>query len=217
VSGLFVETPRFPDDLAVWAKSGVSNSTQVALVKSGREQRNSLWVYPRAKFDIANALRLADLNANQTGSPTTGYFIQLLRDWIVAMQGQLVGFRFKDWTDYRDEGRGTFTALPNSVLTVFQMAKSYTIGTQAILRLIAKPVSGSITVFDNGGTPSGSVTVDPTTGLVTFGTPPSTGHVMTWAGQFDTPVRFGADILEYALDPAGLYDVQSIPLIEIRI
>jgi uncharacterized protein (TIGR02217 family) len=212
MSGLFIETPRFPDDLAIWAKSGISSSTQISMVKSGRIQRNSLWVYPKARFDIANALRLPDLSNVQA---TNAYRIQLLRDWIVAMQGRACGFRFKDWTDYQDETRGTFTALPNSVLTVFQMAKSYTIGTQVILRLISKPLATGIAFQDNGGTVTPSY--DSTTGLVTFGSPPATGHVLTWTGQFDTPVIFGIDMLEYALDPGGLYDVQSIPLTEIPI
>lgn len=212
MSGLFIETPRFPDDLAVWAKSGISSSTQVAQVKSGREQRNSLWVYPRAKFDVANALRLPDLS-NVQGS--NAYRIQLLRDWIVAMQGQLCGFRFKDWTDYQDEGCGTFTAVPNGVLLAFQMAKSYTIGTQVILRLIAKPVSGAISFFDNGSPTS--PTLDTTTGIATFASAPASGHTLTWTGQFDVPVRFAADILEYVMDTGGLYDVQTIPLIEVRI
>jgi uncharacterized protein (TIGR02217 family) len=229
MSGLFIESPRFPDDLAVWSKSGISNSTQVALVKSGREQRNSLWVYPRARFDISNALRLADLNQNATGNYTTGYFIQLLRDWIVAMQGQLVGFRFKDWTDYRDEGRGAFVkpgVVPPAIVngdgttTVFQMVKSYTMGTQVIPRLISKPiVSPAIQIYVNGvlQTVTVNYTIDTTTGLVTFTSAPGGGQTITWTGQFDTPVRFAADILEYALDDGGLYDVQSIPLVEIRI
>jgi uncharacterized protein (TIGR02217 family) len=215
MSGIFVETPRFPDDLAIWSKSGISSSTQVAQVKSGREQRNSIWVYPKAKFDISNSLRLPDLSNLNVSGATTAYRINLLRDWIVAMQGQLVGFRFKDWTDYMDEGRGTFTALPNSTTTVFQMAKSYTIGSQTVLRLIAKPLATGIAVFVNGG--AASYTYDPTTGLVTFSTAPSTGQVITWTGQFDTPVRFGADVLEYGLIADGLYEVQSIPLMEIRI
>jgi uncharacterized protein (TIGR02217 family) len=226
VSGLFVESPRFPDDLAVWSKSGISNSTQVALVKSGREQRNSLWVYPRAKFDIANGLRLPDLS-NVQGS--NAYRIQLLRDWIVAMQGRVVGFRFKDWTDYQDEGRGVFVkpnVVPPAIVngdgstTIFQMVKSYTIGTQIVPRLIAKPVvSPAIQIYVNGvlQVVTTNYTIDTTTGLVTFTSAPGSGQTLTWTGQFDTPVRFGADMLEYALDSGGLYDVQSIPLVEIRI
>lgn len=233
MSGLFIESPRFPDNLAHWAKSGISNSTQVALVKSGREQRNSLWVYPKAKFDIANALRLADLNAQAAqgalSSPQADYYVQQLRDWIVATQGQLVGFRFKDWTDYTDETRGCFVkpgtvpptiAAGDGTTTIFQMTKSYTIGTQVILRLIAKPiVSPAIQIYVNGvlQTVTVNYTIDTTTGLVTFTSAPGSGQTLTWTGQFDVPVRFGADILEYALDEGGLYDVQSIPLIEIRI
>ena len=95
------------------------------------------------------------------------------------------------------------------------MAKSYTIGAQTVLRLIAKPLATGISVFVNGG--AATYTYDSTTGLVTFSSPPATGQVITWTGQFDTPVRFGADVLDYALGMDGLYEVASIPLIEIRI
>lgn len=224
MSGLFIESPRFPDDLAIWAKSGISASTQVSMVKSGREQRNSLWTYPKARFDVSNGLRLPDILAI---IPTNAYRLQLLRDWIVAMQGQLVGFRFKDHTDYLDEGRGFF-AKPNVVppaivngdgtTTVFQMVKSYTIGMQVVLRLIAKPiVSPAIQIYVNSVLQGSGYVLDTTTGLITFTTAPASGQTLTWTGQFDTPVRFGVDMLEYALEDAGLYDVHSIPLVEIRI
>jgi uncharacterized protein (TIGR02217 family) len=181
-------------------------------VKSGREVRNQVWTYPKARYDIANALRLVALQ----GEGAATYNIAKVRDWIITMQGQYSGFRFKDWTDFLDEGKGTFVQSPNSALLVFQMAKAYTMGSVTQLRLIAKPVaSPAIQVFDNGSlvTP----TVDTTTGLVTFVSAPVTGHTLTWTGQFDVPVRFAADMLDWALDQGGLYVLQSIPLIEIRI
>lgn len=211
--GAFLESPRFPDDLASWSKSGVGWSNQVVTVKSGREVRNQVWVYPRARFDIANALRLVALK----GESAAPYNIALVRNWIITMQGQWSGFRFKDWTDYTDEGAGVFVQAPDSVRTVFQMAKNYTIGAVTQQRAIYKPVaSPAIQVYDNAVL--GSPTVDTTTGLVTFGSAPATGHALTWTGQFDIPVRFAADMLEWALEGDGaLYVLQSIPLVEIRI
>jgi uncharacterized protein (TIGR02217 family) len=215
MSGAFLESPRFPDDLATWSKSGVGWSNQVITVKSGREQRNQLWTYPRARFDIANALRVPGLSGTRQ-TAWAGYSVQTLRDWIITMQGQYSGFRFKDFTDFLDEGTGVFTAAPDGTTTVFQLAKNYTIGAVTMQRAIYKPItSPAIQVFDNGSPVSPSV--DTTTGLVTFSPAPSSGHTLTWTGNFDIPVRFAVDLLDYALDPAGLYVVQSIPLIEIRI
>lgn len=51
---------------------------------------------------------------------------------------------------------------------------------------------------------------------------PQAGETLTWAGQFDTPVRFDADQLRYryeADDQAGrrLYWLSSLPVVEIRL
>jgi uncharacterized protein (TIGR02217 family) len=211
MAGAFLETPRFPDDLAVWAKSGVGWSNQVVTVKSGREVRNQVWTYPKSRFDIANALRLVAIQ----GEGAAAYNIALVRNWIITMQGQYSGFRFKDATDFKDEAAGTFVVQPDGVLTVFQMAKSYTMGAVTQLRQIQKPVSATVAVFDNGSPVS--PTVDYTTGKVTFGSPPTSGHTLTWTGQFDIPVRFALDMLDWALDQGGLYVIQTIPLVEIRI
>lgn len=211
MAGAFLESPRFPDDLAIWAKSGVGFSTQVVTVKSGREVRNQLWTYPRARFDLANALRVAAIRGE---GPAT-YNIAVVRNWIISMQGQYSGFRFKDHTDFSDEGTGTFVTQPDGVATVFQMAKSYTMGAVTVLRAIYKPVaSPAVQVFDNGSPVS--PTVDTTAGTATFGSPPTNGHTLTWTGQFDIPVRFAADMVDWAFDGA-MYTLQSIPLIEVRI
>jgi uncharacterized protein (TIGR02217 family) len=213
MTSAFIETPRFPDDLAIWARGGTGWSTQVTTVKSGLDQRNSLWTYPKAQFNLASVLRVPAINPQGAL-----YGIQIIRDWIVSMRGQYCGFRFKDFTDYQDETRGTFTAVPNSSTTVFQMAKSYTMGAQSVLRQIRKPLATGIAVYDNASllvNPT-NYTYDSTTGLVTFVVAPTTGHTITWTGQFDIPVRFATDLIEWALAPDGLYDIASIPLIEDR-
>ena len=206
--------------MAVWAKTGIGWSNQVVTVKSGREVRNQVWTYPRARFDLANALAVVAIQ----GEGAVQYNVAEVRNWIVAMQGQYQGFRFKDATDFKDEGGGAFVkpgVTPPVVVggdgttTQFQMVKTYTIGAVTQLRLIAKPVTATVQVFDNGSL--ASPTVDTTTGLVTFASAPLSGHTLTWTGQFDVPVRFAADLLEWALDQAGMYVLQSIPLVEIRI
>jgi uncharacterized protein (TIGR02217 family) len=219
MSGAFLESPRFPDRLAIWAKTGIGWSNQVVTVRSGREVRNQVWVYPRARFDLANALAVVAIK----GEGAASLNVAEVRNWIIAMQGQYQGFRFKDHTDFADEGAGVFIkpgANPPVVVSgdgttaQFQMVKTYTIGAVTQMRLIAKPVSASVQVFDNGSPVS--PTIDYTTGIVTFGSAPSSGHILTWTGQFDVPVRFAADMIDWALDPGGMY-VLSVPLIEIRI
>jgi hypothetical protein len=58
------------------------------------------------------------------------------------------------------------------------------------------------------------VTVDSTTGLVTFDTPPTTGRVLTWSGVYHVPVTFGRDEFESEID-IGSTSLWGIDLIEI--
>ncbi len=59
-------------------------------------------------------------------------------------------------------------------------------------------------------------TVDATTGIVTFASPPSVGANLTAGFEFDVPVRFDTDDLPVTLDIERLGSITSIPLIEVR-
>ena len=59
------------------------------------------------------------------------------------------------------------------------------------------------------------VTVDPTTGLVTFAVAPADGSVLTAGFAFDVPVRFDADRLEMALVGHEAVRVLRAPLVEV--
>lgn len=121
-------------------------------------------------------------------------------------------FRIKDWSDYEafDEPfQVTGTGSPQTL----QLAKTYTFGTQSILRPIRKPVSGTV-IIKAGGTPI-SATVDYTTGMATFTA--SNGSVLTWSGEFDVPVMFEEDQLPFSGDDKGqdgLFLNADVPLIE---
>ena len=59
-------------------------------------------------------------------------------------------------------------------------------------------------------------TVDITTGIITFASPPSVGTILTCGFEFDVPVRFDTDDLPVTLDIERLGSITSIPLIEVR-
>ena len=211
----FLETPRFPATLAFKAVGGPGFLTQVASASSGYEQRNSVWTYPRGTWDVGN---IVDTLSNY------GQLVAFFR----IVGGKAMGWRFQDPTDYTDAMPGTvgkgvlgLTGLGDGTTTVFQMVKNYTLGSSVAQRLIRKPVSGTCAFFDNASPVS--PTVDYTTGLVTFGSAPTSGHALTWTGQFDTPCRFDIDDLKIELVdklPAGgdlLCRWASIPLIELRV
>lgn len=172
----FLETPRFPDDMAVWALGGVGFNTTVVGSTSGRETRNSIWTYGRGQWDLQNTFR------TQAGV-VDPYSVQTLRNFFRVCKGQAYGFRFKDWTDYLDEGMGllgqpianySITTPPSGAgngSPVLQMFKAYLAAPLFDYRLIAKP--RAVQIYRNGtlvppGVGAGNANVDLTTGLVTF-------------------------------------------------
>src|SRR3569623_2959053 len=83
----FVEV-QFPPTISCGAKGGPAFSTSVLELASGVEQRNVNWSRERPKYDISTGLRdAADFNA--------------YAKFFYARMGKALGFRFKDWSDYR--------------------------------------------------------------------------------------------------------------------
>lgn len=162
----FLETPRFPDDLAFWAKGGVNYQTVVVTSTSGREARNSLWTFGRGAWDLQNTVRMPGAAPN--------YTVTTIRNFFRVCKGQAYGFRFRDWTDYQDEGNGVLntTGQGNGTPTL-QMYKNYVLSPLTDQRLVAKPQPGTVNVQRNGtnqtsGGSPGNYSLDTTTGLVTW-------------------------------------------------
>ncbi len=183
---------RFPDNISRGARGGPERRTQVVELASGDEERNASWANSRRRYDVAYGIRRADDLA-----AVVAFF--------EARNGRLLGFRYKDWADYKsslpsqaitptDQQIGTGTGS----LHTFQLAKRYTSGPQTWLRTIAKPVAGTVRVALGMVEQMSGWTLDATTGVVTFTTAPGSG-VMVRAGQRDADlaadvvgaVRFG--------------------------
>lgn len=207
----FLETPRFPDEIAFWCDGGPQFLTQVSESLSGFEQRNQLWSQPRCKFDIGGALRTSAEYVDAT------YSINVVRNYFYSVRGRLHGFRLKDFTDYKDDAGGIL-GTGNGATTAFQMVKRYTTGAFTTDRQIKKPVTATIQVYKDAvlQTLTTHYTLNSTTGVVTFVTAPANGTVLTWTGQFDVPVRFEQDNLMMRME-GGLYQIQSLSCVEIRL
>jgi uncharacterized protein (TIGR02217 family) len=195
----FLENPRFPDDLAVWARGGVSYNTTVTGSTSGRETRNSLWQYGRGQWDLQNCFRT-------NGGVADPYSIQTLRNMFRTAKGQAYGFRFRDWTDYTDEGNGILGALsagygssptPSGTglgVPQLQLYKAYVLSPLTDYRLIAKPQAAAI--YRNGvlmtvGTGAGQVQLDTTTGIAQF-TADSSAAITGWTPGSSTKFTVAA-------------------------
>jgi uncharacterized protein (TIGR02217 family) len=195
----FLETPVFPDDLSFYALGGVSYNTTVVGSTSGRETRNSMWLYGRAQFDLQGSMRT-------TGGVADPFSIRTLRNFFRVCKGQAYGFRFRDWTDYQDEGNGLFgPLLPDYTTPVvptlaatgqpqYQMFKTYIASPLYDYKPVQKPRPGTITVTRNGsplvvGNSPGNYNLDTTTGILTMVADSS--EAITGWGAPGTTTTFG--------------------------
>ena len=188
----FIET-QFPTDISRGATGGPGFVTDVIVMNSGFEQRNSNWEDSRCTFDVSHGVKS-----------------QAQHDILVAffrvMKGRSNGFRFKDWSDFTASGsEGIFTAID---ATHFQMTKRYTTAGNNHDREITKPVTGTVAV--TGGTVS---SINYTTGIVTM----TTGTPTSWTGEFDVPCRFDIDQMKASIDHYQIYSWGGIPIVEIRV
>lgn len=150
----FLETPRFPDNIAFGATVGPTYLTVVTPVYSGRDGRIPAWSQSRIRFDVGRRA----MNASDTAA---------LDAFFRAVKGRAYGFRIKDWTDYLcTTAQGVLS--PQTTPGVYQLAKLYTAGALSETRLIQKPVAGSVAVNHNGTPVLTGISVDTTTGLVTL-------------------------------------------------
>ncbi len=162
---------RINDGLIIYGtEGGAEYSTDIVTLNSGFEQRNQNWVNGRGNWN------LGDRVVQQPEADTLNAFFR-------ARKGKAIGFRFKDWLDYKDGGNGKLatanaTNTPSNLgvgngYATYQMYKVYQSGTGYDYRKIAKPVAGTSVIKRNGnvvtaGGGAGQYSLDTTTGLVTF-------------------------------------------------
>ena len=199
---------QFPSDISRGATSRPRRVLDVVTLRSGHEERNTIWTNSRRSYDISLGLR--DLDD-----------VYAVQEFWEARRGGLRGFRFKDWSDFQSVGPNTSVsdldqAMATLTSTTFQLQKVYSPASNPWTRTITKPVNGTVVVRDNSGPQTEGVdyTVDYSTGIVTFNSVPS--GVPTAGFEFDVPVRFQDEELEINV---ALFDVGSVPsitLLEVR-
>lgn len=110
----------------------------------------------------------------------------------MATMGALHGFRFKDWADYDATTEVLGTAV-GGVDETMQLVKAYDFSTTTYSRIIKKPVTGTVQLYED--TVALASTVDTETGIVTFTS--TVGKVITADYEFDVPVMFDSDTMEF--------------------
>ena len=196
----FVEE-RFPADISYGAAGGPEYSTDIVITHGGHEQRNINWAAARARYNVAHGVKT-----------------QTQRDALIAFfrarKGRAYGFRFKDWCDF--QGIDQYIGEGNGSATVFQLVKHYESGGVTEIRMITKPVSGSVFVYLNDVLQTTGVTVSSVTGIITFSAAPAADVEIRADFEFDVPVRFDTDSLSARLENYGVYSWLDIPLVEVR-
>jgi uncharacterized protein (TIGR02217 family) len=204
---------RFPPSLSFGSVGGPERRTEVVTLANGYEERNTPWAHSRRRYDAGVSMRSLD-------------DVETLIAFFEARQGQLFGFRWKDWADFKSglpskdtEFQDQLIAWGDGTTTAFQLVKTYRSGEQSYLRPIQKPVAGSVSLGLQGDPLVETVhyTVDTATGIVTFADAPAEGADVTAGFEFDVPVRFDTDRIQTSVASFQAGDVPSVPVVEVRV
>ncbi len=206
---------RFPTAISRNAQGGPERRTDVVVLGSGYEERNSRWADSRRSYNA-------------------GYGVKSLDDLhrIIAFfeerRGRLHAFRWRDPMDWKScPPNATATSLDQllgtgtGVLATFQLKKVYGSAFAPWTRDIKKPVAGTvkIAVAGTAQTEGTDFAADPATGIVTFfaGHIPADSQSVTAGFEFDVPVRFDTDKLEINLSGFTSGAIPNIPIAEVRL
>lgn len=193
---------RLLDKISYGSTFGREFNTRIVSLRSGVDRRNADWQAPLGRYSLLYEVIEPDDQ-------------HLIVQAHAACLGALIGFRFKDWSDF--EAEDEYIGTGDGTLKTYQLQKSYSFGSFEYNRIISKPVQGTVKVYANGA--QVFPVIDYTTG--TFESAPAVGQVLTWTGEFDVPVRFEDDRLD--VDPIvrrgdGRYVLQAnVDLTEIRL
>lgn len=204
---------RFPANLSFGSVGGPERRTEIVALASGFEERNTPWAHSRRRFDAGMGLRsLEDLE-------TVIAFFE-------ARAGQLHGFRWKDWSDFKSAPARVEPAFGDQEIARgdgqqvrFQLTKSYISGPGRYARPITKPVVGTVRAGVGGDEkfPGTHYDVNHATGIITFAQPPEPDAPITAGYEFDIPVRFDTDHIAISVASFQAGELPQIPVLEVRL
>lgn len=204
---------RFPANLSFGSVGGPERRTEIVSMTNGHEERRTPWAHSRRHYDAGLGLRSLD-------------DVAALIAFFEARAGQMHGFRWKDWADYKSSApskAASFQDQPlgtgDGVRRAFVLRKGYASGPGQYWRPIAKPVAGTVLA----GTGEVELRdgldfeVNTATGVITFAVAPEDGAPV-WAGfEFDVPVRFDTDRIAVSVASFQAGDLPQVPVLEVRL
>ncbi|MEM9059811.1 MAG: DUF2460 domain-containing protein [Pseudomonadota bacterium] len=203
---------RFPSAISFGSTGSIERRTEIVSLVNGFEERNSPWSQSRRRYDAGLGVRsLDDLSA--------------VLSFFEARHGQLYGFRWKDWLDFKSCAPSAETAPTDQILNPtsapdqFQLVRRYEDAGGSHIRVIQKPESETVRVAVNGAEQIEGVdfAVDAASGIITLSQVPTAGAVVTAGFHFDVPVRFDSESIDVNLRGFEAGEIPSVPIIEVRI
>ncbi|MEX0367955.1 MAG: TIGR02217 family protein [Ruegeria sp.] len=204
---------RFPASLSFGSVGGPERRTDIVTLANGFEERNTPWAHSRRRYDAGLGMRSLD-------------DIETMISFFEARQGQMYGFRWKDWSDYKSGSATAEVDHGDQVIargdgerTEFQLVKTYSSGGVSYVRPITKPVLGTVRLgLDQDAMREGvDYEVDLARGVVTFVAPPPEQVEITAGFEFDVPVRFDTDKIQTSVASFQAGDVPNVPVVEVRV
>lgn len=204
---------RFPASLSFGSVGGPERRTDIVTLANGFEERNTPWAHSRRRYDAGLGMRSLD-------------DVEKLIAFFEARGGQMFGFRWKDWSDFKSGRASGETAFGDQVIGVgdghqsaFTLTKTYQSGAFSYVRPITKPVVGSVRIgLEQDQMQEGvDYQVDDTTGLVIFVQPPAETVRITAGFEFDVPVRFDTDRIQTSVASFQAGTVPNVPVVEVRV
>ena len=204
---------RFPAPLSIGSSGGPERLTEIVTMRNGAEERNSPWRHSRRRYDAGLGARSLDDLAEIVA-------------FFEARQGQLYGFRWKDWADFksclpsaRPSALDQRIGVGDGANRRYALTKQYGTGETAYARPIRKPIAESVLIAVAGSVLEAGIgyELDPASGAVTLAEAPAEGAFVTAGFEFDVPVRFDTD--QIAVNVAGFAsgEIPSIPVLEVRV
>lgn len=192
------------------ATGGPSFNTIIVEVTSGRKYKNIGWGGEEKGF-----WQLGERNVNATQA-------EYLADFFRRRRGMAVGFRYKDWLDFKVTHTIDVT---ESMVAAKQMpiVKIYGTSDDKYTRRIRKPVDDTFTInliTTPPTDPPATLTYDHTNGMITLPDTVSTTDKVYYKGEFDVPVEFATDDFKAEFmamdDYDAIFHVSSLPIEETR-
>ncbi len=204
---------RFPAAISFGSIGGPERKTEIVSLANGFEERNTPWAHSRRRYDAGLGMQTLDE-------------LEEVIAFFEARRGQLFGFRWKDWTDYKSSRPSRDVdpsdqplGVGDGLATQFQLSKRYSSGGESYTRPISKPVEGTARVALDGVEVVQGLdwVIDTQTGTLAFVEPPVPGTIVSAGFEFDVPVRFDTDAIRISAVSFEGGEVPDVPVVEVRI